>query len=88
MPLQQKPQKLYTIHKVPITHNQIYFFFPVHAISPFQGSKVGKDLVAFVLHLAVDAVDRDLLDQSLQSSPVVLHARTRTDGETTSPLSQ
>lgn len=53
-----------------------------HQIVPFQGPKVRKDLVAFVFHLAVDAVDGDLLDQRLQRAAVVLHARTRTADET------
>lgn len=48
---------------------------------PFQGSKVCKDLVAFIFHLAVDAVDGDLLDESLQSSAVVLHTGTRAERE-------
>ena len=63
----------------PITHTHIYTH---HLLSPFQGPKLCEDLVPFVFHLAVDAVDGDLLDQSLQSSTVVLHTCTRTDGET------
>lgn len=48
-------------------------------LSPFLGPKVCKDLVAFLLHLAVDAVDGRLLDQRLQSAAVEVHTRTRAD---------
>lgn len=34
-----------------------------------------------MFHLAVDEVDSDLLDESLQSSTEVLHTRTRTEEE-------
>ena len=51
------------------------------SVSPFQGPKVCKDLVAFMFHLAVDAVDRNLLHQNLQSSTVVLHTGTRAEEE-------
>lgn len=58
-----------------------FLYCPCSRIQPFQGSKVCKDLVAFIFHLAVDAVDGDLLDESLQSSTVVLHTGTRAERE-------
>lgn len=48
---------------------------------PLQSPEVCEDLVALVFHLAVDEVDGDLLDEGLQSSAEVLHARARTEGE-------
>lgn len=47
--------------------------------SPFQGSKVGKNLVAFLFHLAVYAADGHLFDERLQSSAVIFHTGTGAD---------
>lgn len=63
---------------IPITRKQLKAFADMQA-SPFQGPKVCKDLVAFFFHLAVDAADVDLLDQSLECSTEILHTRTRAE---------
>ena len=52
-----------------------------NSCSRLQGPKVSKDLVAFALHLAVDAADDDLLDHRLQNSAIVLHTCTRAEDQ-------
>ena len=91
------PLAMTSVHtKIPLPHmtnmlNDIKTRLHTHtfivAVSPFQGPKVSKDLVAFVFHLAVDAVDICFLDQNLQSPTVVLHTGTRTGDEITSDQS-
>lgn len=71
--------KLVTESQSDLLH--LYTHTVSQSVSPFQGPKVCKDLVAFMFHLAVDAVDRNLLHQNLQSSTVVLHTGTRTEEE-------
>lgn len=41
---------------------------------PGQAAELEEDLVAFVLHLAVNAQDLHPPDQGLQGLPIVLHA--------------
>lgn len=50
--------------------------------SPFQSPEISKDLIALVFHLAVDAVDGDVLDEGLQSTAVILHAGTCAESKT------
>ena len=50
---------------------------------PFHRSKVCKDLVAFVLHFAMNAVDGDILNEGLQGSAKVLHTSTGTEEDRT-----
>lgn len=56
--------------------------------SPLEFAEVGKDAVAFVLHLPVNAADRNFPDEQLQSAAVEFHAGARAAATGHAPLPQ